>query len=236
METNVAAKRGSGRSKKAIVLLSGGMDSVITAALAKAQGRQLTALTLDYGQRHRQELNAARWQAKHLGLQRHVTLKLPLGAIAVGSLVDGGAINRSGVKKGKPKTYVSFRNGVFLAAAASLAEAVGAQEIWGGWCFTDQAGYPDCTPQFFRAFERAVHAGTWAGREGGRLSIQAPLGRLSKAASVRLGQALSVDFKHTWTCYQPTRLKRSCGACDACRLRAQGFKNAKTSDPLTRKL
>ena len=217
---------------KAIVLLSGGMDSVITAALAKAQGRELTALTLDYGQTHRREITAARWQAKRLGIQRHITLKLPLGAIAVGSLVDGGAIRRTGVKGGKPATYVSFRNGVFLAAAASLAEAAHAREIWGGWCFTDQAGYPDCTPRFFRAFERAADAGTWAGREGGRLKIHAPLGRMSKAASVRLGAALGVDLGHTWTCYKPTKQGRACGACDACRLRQQGFLEAGVADPL----
>ena len=217
---------------KAVVLLSGGMDSVITAALAKAQGRDLVALTIDYGQTHRREITAARWQAKRLGIKKHVTLKLPLGGIAVGSLVDGSAIRRTGVKKGKPSTYVSFRNGVFLAAAASLAEAMGAREIWGGWCFTDQAGYPDCTPAFFRAFEKAVDAGTWAGKEGGRLSIQAPLGRLSKAASVRLGTALSVDFKHTWTCYQPTKRGSACGLCDACRLRHQGFVSAHVKDPL----
>ena len=220
------------KAAKAIVLLSGGMDSVITAAVARHQGRQLTALTIDYGQRHRKELAAARWQAERLGIHRHITLKLPLGAIAVGSLVDGGAINRAGVKKGRPKTYVSFRNGVFLAAAASLAEAVKATEIWGGWCFTDQAGYPDCTPAFFRAFERAVDAGTWAGREGARLSIHAPLGRLSKAHSVRWGLRLGVDFKHTWTCYQPSAQGRPCNVCDACRLRAQGFDAAHIHDPL----
>lgn len=219
------------KEMKAVVLLSGGMDSVITAALAKAQGRELSALTLDYGQSHRREITAARWQAKRLGIKHHIVLKLPLGSIAVGSLVDGGAINRSGVKKGKPATYVSFRNGVFLATAASFAEAVGAKEIWGGWCFTDQAGYPDCTPAFFRAFEKAVDAGTWAGREGGRLKIEAPLGRLSKAASVRLGGALSVDFKHTWTCYKPAK-GAACHRCDACRLREQGFKAAKIKDPL----
>jgi 7-cyano-7-deazaguanine synthase len=228
MGTNVAAKI------RAVVLLSGGMDSVITAALAKAQGRDLAALTIDYGQTHRREIAAARWQAKRLGIRHHVVLKLPLGSIAVGSLVDGTAIRRSGIKKGRPSTYVSFRNGVFLAAAASFAEAVGAREIWGGWCFTDQAGYPDCTPAFFRAFERSVDAGTWAGRDGVRFSIQAPLGVLSKAASVRLGQALSVDFKHTWTCYQPSQGGRACGLCDACRLRTQGFSEAKVLDPLTR--
>ncbi len=222
-----------GADIKGVVLLSGGMDSVITAALAKAQGRDLCALSLDYGQTHRRrELAAARWQAKRLGL-RQVVLKLPLGAIAAGSLVDGGVIRRSGVKKGRPSTYVSFRNGVFLAAAASLAEAEGAAEIWGGWCFTDQAGYPDCTPGFFRAFEKAVDAGTWAGRKGRRLRIQAPLGRMSKAASVRLAKALGVDLKHTWTCYQPTGRGRACGLCDACRLRRRGFVDAKLADPLT---
>jgi 7-cyano-7-deazaguanine synthase len=217
---------------KAVLLLSGGMDSAIAGAVARAKGRELTGLSIHYGQRHAKELVAARWQAKRLKLKRHITLKLPLGAIASGSLVDGGKINQGGVKKGKPATYVSFRNGVFLAAAASLAEAVGASEIWGGWCFTDHAGYPDCTPKFFRAFEKAVHAGSWAGREGSRLRIQAPLGRLSKQAGIRLGLKLGVDFGHTWTCYQPTRSGRSCGLCDACRLRAGGYAAAHLKDPL----
>ena len=225
MGTNVAVK--------AVLLLSGGMDSVITGAVARAKGRQLYGLTLDYGQRHRRELQAARWQAKRLGLAHHVVLKLPLGSIASGSLVDGGAINTKGLRKGKPATYVSFRNGVFLAAAASYAEACGAREVWGGWCFTDQAGYPDCTPAFFRAFERAVHAGTWAGRQGRAFRIHAPLGRLDKAASTKLAMKLGVDLRHTWTCYRPTPKGKSCGKCDACRLRAQGFVGAGIKDPLS---
>ena len=207
------------------------MDSAITGAVARSRGRRLVSLGLHYGQRHARELKAARWQARALGVERHIELRLPLGPIASGSLVDGGAIRQSGVKQGKPSTYVSFRNGVFLAAAASLAESVGASEVWGGWCFTDQAGYPDCTPGFFRAFERAVRAGTWAGREGRAFKIVAPLGRLGKAASVRLGLRLGVDYGHTWTCYRP-QPRGACGRCDACRLRAQGFAEADVKDPL----
>lgn len=218
-------------ASKAVVLLSGGMDSAVTAALARAQGRRCLGLAIDYGQRHRRELKAAAWQAKRLGFERLQTLKLPLGGLASGALVDGSRVNKGGLKRGRPSTYVSFRNGVFLSAAASLAEAWGAQEIWGGWCYSDQGGYPDCRPQFFRAFERAVAAGTW----GLRLRIHAPLGPMGKAAILRLGAALSVDFKHTWTCYDPALGGRPCGRCDACRLRAQGFKAARLSDPLLRK-
>jgi 7-cyano-7-deazaguanine synthase len=227
MEMNVA--------DKAVVLLSGGMDSAIVAAAARAQGRRLFGLTLDYGQRHAVEIASARRQAALLGFEKQVVLKLPLDAIAAGSLVDGGAINTRGPRKGRPATYVSFRNGVFLAAAASWAEALGASEVWGGWCFTDHAGYPDCTPAFFRAFERAVRTGTWAGRSGKGFRIVAPLGRLDKAASVRLGVSLGVDYARTWTCYQPSgRAARSrpCLRCDACRLRAEGFASAGIPDPL----
>jgi len=211
------------------------MDSVITAAVARSRGRELYALSLHYGQRHLRELRAARWQAKRLGVLKHVVLRLPLGPIASGSLVDGGSIRTSGVKAGQPSTYVSFRNGVFLAAAASFAESVGAREVWGGWCFSDQGGYPDCTPAFFRAFERAVGAGTWAGRKGQPFKIVAPLGRLDKAASVALGLQLGVDYAHTWTCYRPQGAglrARACGRCDACRLRAQGFHQLRLKDPL----
>jgi 7-cyano-7-deazaguanine synthase len=237
METNVAVK--------AVVLLSGGMDSAIVAAAARAKGRRLFGLSLLYGQRHAVEIACARRQARLLGFERHVVLTLPLSPIAAGALVDGGRVNtRGGADKGKggqPATYVSFRNGVFLSAAASWAEALGAAEVWGGWCFTDHAGYPDCTPVFFRAFERAVRAGTWAGRRGGAFRIVAPLGRLDKAASVALGMRLGVDFAHTWTCYRPGlkkaggrgRAKLPCGICDACRLRAAGFAKAGIKDPLT---
>jgi 7-cyano-7-deazaguanine synthase len=233
METNVGVK--------AVVLLSGGMDSAIVAAAARAKGRGLFGLSLRYGQSHAVELGCARRQAALLGFERHVVLNLPLAKIAAGGLVDARpAKARSTAAQGQPSTYVSFRNGVFLAAAASWAEALGAEEVWGGWCFTDHAGYPDCTPAFFRAFERAVRAGTWAGRRGKALRIVAPLGRLSKAASVRLGARLGVDFAHTWTCYRPStprgqspsRRPRPCGRCEACRLRAAGFAQAGMKDPI----
>lgn len=233
MGTNVAT------DVKAVVLLSGGMDSAVTAALARAQGRRCVGLAIDYGQRHRRELTQARWQAKRLGFERFVRLRLPLAGIAAGALVDGSAVNKGGLKKGRPSTYVSFRNGVFLAAAASLAESWGAREIWGGWCFSDQGGYPDCRPSFFKAFSAAVDAGTWAGAKGGHLRIEAPLGRSSKAGILRLGQSLGVDFSHTWTCYAPASVRRGgrsaihpCGRCDACRLREQGFRQAHLKDPL----
>jgi len=219
---------------KAVVLLSGGMDSAVCAAAARAKGRRLFGLSLGYGQRHAVELDCARAQARLLGFERQVTLDLPLAAIASGALVDGSRLNTRGPRKGKPATYVSFRNGVFLAAAASWAEALGASEIWGGWCFTDHAGYPDCTPSFFSAFEKAVAAGTWDGRRGRRLRILAPLGRLDKAATIRLGLRLGVDFRKTWTCYRPQgplARTRACGVCDACRLRAEGFSRAGLADP-----
>lgn len=221
--------------EKAVVLLSGGMDSAVAAALARARGRRCLGLAVDYGQRHRRELACAAWQARALGLEGLRRLRLPLGALAQGALVDGGAVNRAGLKRGRPSTYVSFRNGVLLAAAASLAEAWGAEEVWGGWCATDQAGYPDCRPAFLRAFERAVAAGTWAGARGRRLRILAPLGRSSKEAIVRLGLRLGVDFRRTWTCYAPLgagRSVRPCRCCDACRLRARGFARAGQADPL----
>jgi 7-cyano-7-deazaguanine synthase len=219
---------------KAVLLFSGGMDSAVVAADARRRGRKLFGLTIDYGQSHSAEIACARRQAKALGFERHVVLKLPLGAVASGALVDGSAINTQGPSRGKPSTYVSFRNGVFLAAAASWAEAVEAREIWGGWCFTDQAGYPDCRPEFFRAFEAAVRSGTWAGKKGRPFRIVAPLGRLDKAATVRLGLRLGVDFGSTWTCYKPVaKGRRPCGVCDACRLRAEGFQAARVLDPLS---
>ncbi|MGH7441690.1 MAG: 7-cyano-7-deazaguanine synthase QueC [bacterium] len=223
---------------KAVVLLSGGMDSAIASACARAKGRRLFGLSLDYGQRHLVELVQARKQAALLGFEDQVVLRLPLSPIASGSLVNSGPIRSAraaaAARTAKPATYVSFRNGVFLAAAASYAEALGAGEVWGGWCFTDHAGYPDCTPNFFRAFERAVRLGTWAGRRGKAFRIEAPLGRLDKAASLRLGLRLGVDFSKTWTCYQPAPKGRAvpCGRCDACRLRAQGFAQAGLHDPL----
>jgi 7-cyano-7-deazaguanine synthase len=220
-----------GKNKAAVVLLSGGMDSAVAAAQAKAQGRRLTALTLSYGQRHLRELRAASAQARALGISRHQVLRIPLEKVASGALVDGSAIRRTAARsKAIPSTYVSFRNGVFLSLALSFAESLGAGEVWGGWCETDHAGYPDCRPAFFRAMEKAAALGTGAGSRGKRLKIVAPLAGLDKAATVGLGKALGVDFALTWTCY--LGLARPCRRCDACRLRAEGFLKAGVADPL----
>jgi 7-cyano-7-deazaguanine synthase len=214
---------------KAVLLLSGGLDSAVAGALARQKKRQICALSFDYGQRHRVELKSAKAQARDLGLHSHLVLRLPLQAVASGALVDGSRINRGGLMPGKPSTYVSFRNGVFLSLAAAYAEAQGAREIWGGWCGEDFGGYPDCRTDFFAAMNRAIALGSWAGRQGRAIRIVAPLAHKSKAATLRLGQRLGVDFKHTWTCYAP-RAGRACGSCDACRTRALGFKNAKLGD------
>ncbi len=215
--------------KKAIILFSGGLDSAITAALAKARGRELVALSFDYGQRHRIELSRARRLAKAMKIKRHLVLRLPLNKIAAGALVDGTKVNKSGAKKGAPSTYVSYRNGVFLSLAFSLAEAEGAREVWGGWCGADFGGYPDCRADFFKAMERAAGLGTWEGRRGRGFKVVAPLAKLGKAASFRLGKKLGVDFSATWTCYAP-KASKPCGLCDACRARANGFEEAGLKD------
>lgn len=207
---------------KAVVLLSGGLDSAVAAALAISRGRRVIALSIDYGQRHKVELSRARAQAKLLTIKRHHLVKLPLSQIASGALVDGSRVNRQGPKKGRPSTYVSFRNGVFLALAASLAEAEGAAEIWGGWCGSDYGGYPDCRDDFFAAMNRAIRLGSWAGRRGKGPKVMAPLAHLSKLETLKLGKRLGVDFNKTWSCYAP-KAGRPCRACDACRVRQRGF-------------
>jgi 7-cyano-7-deazaguanine synthase len=214
---------------KVVVLLSGGLDSSVVAALAKSCGREIVALSIDYGQSHAIELKKAKQQARLLGLKEQLSLKLPLDQIASGALVDGSRLNTKGLKTGKPSSYVSFRNGVFLALAASLAEARGAEEIWGGWCGEDFGGYPDCRADFFEAMNEAIRLGSWAGRRGKPVRIVAPLASLSKAETLKLGLSLGVDFKNTWTCYAPKR-GRACQKCDACRVRARGFKAAKLMD------
>lgn len=209
---------------RAILLLSGGLDSAVAGALAKARGRRLIALSIDYGQRHRKELGFARRQARLLGAKR-VLFKLPLGLLASGALVDGKAVNKAGLKAGRPSTYVSFRNGIFLSLAFALAEREGASEVWGGWCGADYGGYPDCRKPFFSAMEKAGRLGRWAGP----LKIVAPLARLGKSQTLKLGKRLGVDFKTTWTCYDPRR-GRPCGGCDACRVRRQAFLDARMND------
>lgn len=222
----------SAKPKPCVVLLSGGLDSSVAGAVARAQGRELHALSFSYGQRHSRELSLARSQAKALGCASHRVLSLPLSQVASGSLLKGQKA-RPGAGRGVPATYVSFRNGIFLALAFAWAETLGAEEVWGGWCRTDHRGYPDCRLPFFRAFEKAARLGTAAGSRGGRLKVVAPLAGLSKAETVRLGLSLGVDLGKTHTCYAGA--SRPCGRCDACRLRAQGFRQAGQMDPLTQR-
>jgi 7-cyano-7-deazaguanine synthase len=220
----------SGKAKPCVVLLSGGLDSSVAGAVARAKGRELNALSFRYGQRHSRELGMARSQARALGCASHRVLSLPLGSIAAGSLLLGQGA-RAGAGRGVPATYVSFRNGIFLSLAFAWAETLGADEVWGGWCRTDHQGYPDCRLPFFRAFEKAARLGTAAGSRGARLKVVAPLAGLSKAETVALGLSLGVDLAKTHTCYAGS--SRPCGKCDACRLRAQGFRLAGKQDPLT---
>jgi 7-cyano-7-deazaguanine synthase len=216
--------------RKAVVLVSGGMDSAVTLALAREQGFTCHALSVDYGQRHLSELAAAERVAKMLGAVAHKTVHVDLRSIGGSALTadidvptDGGA--------GIPVTYVPARNTIMLAVALGWAEALDARDIFCGVNAVDYSGYPDCRPEFIDAFERLANLATKAGVEGRALSIHAPLIRLSKADIVREGMRLGVDFAATVSCYQADADGRACGACDACRLRAQGFAAAHVADP-----
>jgi 7-cyano-7-deazaguanine synthase len=216
--------------RKAVVLVSGGMDSAVTLALAREQGFACHALSVDYGQRHLSELAAAARVAKRLGAVEHKTVHVDLRSIGGSALTadidvptDGGA--------GIPVTYVPARNTIMLAVALGWAEALDARDIFCGVNAVDYSGYPDCRPEFVDAFERLANLATKAGVEGRALSIHAPLIRLSKADIVREGMRLGIDFAATVSCYQADAEGRACGACDACRLRAQGFAAAHVGDP-----
>jgi 7-cyano-7-deazaguanine synthase len=222
----------SAKAKPCVLLLSGGLDSSVAGAVARAKGRELHALSFRYGQSHSREILLARRQARALGCASHRVLSLPLAKVAAGSLLAGPKAAQ-GFGRGVPATYVSFRNGIFLALAFAWAETLGASEVWGGWCRTDHRGYPDCRLPFFRAFEKAACLGTAAGSRGARLKVVAPLAGLSKAETVSLGLRLGVDLAKTHTCYAGA--SRPCGKCDACRLRAQGFRQAGQQDPLTQR-
>ncbi len=218
---------------RAVVLVSGGLDSATVLAIARAEGLECYALTVDYGQRHAAELAAAARVAAALGAAEHRTLKLDLAAFGGSALTDRAiAVPTGGVQAGTiPVTYVPARNTVFLALALAYAEARGAQAIFFGANAVDYSGYPDCRPEYMQAFERLANLATRAGVEGRPMRIATPLIALTKAEIIRRGVALGVDFSITVSCYQADAEGRACGACDACRLRRAGFLAAGIADP-----
>ncbi len=216
---------------KAVVLLSGGMDSATTLAIAREAGFQCYTLAFDYGQRHRAELSAAALISKQLGALEHKVIKIDLAAIGGSALTDHAIDIPKQPGSGIPVTYVPARNTVFLALALGWAEVLHAFDIFIGVNAVDYSGYPDCRPQFIEAFTKLANVATKAGVEGARFTIHTPLMHLSKAEIIREGTQLGVDFALTVSCYAADAQGRACGKCDACRLRAAGFQAAGVADP-----
>lgn len=217
--------------KKAVILLSGGLDSATVVAMAKAEGYQCYSMSFDYGQRHRVELQAAERVAQQLGVIEHKVVGLNLNGIGGSALTDLNIDVPEAPSEGIPVTYVPARNTVFLALALGWAEVLEAQDIFIGVNAVDYSGYPDCRPEFIEAFERMANLATKAGVEGEGFRIRAPLQYLSKAQIIQAGLANGVDYALTVSCYQADEEGRACGKCDSCRLRAEGFANAGVADP-----
>ena len=215
----------------AVVLVSGGLDSATVLAIARERGHRCHALSFDYGQRHRVELDAARRVATALGAIEHRVLALPIGDFGGSALTDSGIAVPEQPGDGIPVTYVPARNTIFLACALGYAEVLEARDIYIGVNAVDYSGYPDCRPEFIAAFERVANLATKAGVEGAGMRIHAPLIELTKAEIIRRGAALGVDYSMTISCYQPHTDGLACGRCDSCRLRRAGFKEAGTADP-----
>ena len=225
----------SSERSTAVVLLSGGLDSYTAAAVAKRDGFSIAALSINYGQRHARELDAARAVARSLGATRHLELNLDL------TTIGGSALTSSEIDVPKdqpmdpnliPSTYVPARNTIFLSLALGWAEVLGSSNIYIGVNALDYSGYPDCRPEFISAFEQLARVATRAGVEGRQLKIHTPLIALSKAGIIRLGLSLGLDYGLTHSCYDPLPDGRPCGHCDSCRLRAAGFAEAAANDPL----
>jgi 7-cyano-7-deazaguanine synthase len=219
---------------RAVVLLSGGLDSYTAAAIASAEGFQLYALTVRYGQRHLREIVAARNVASALGVERHIELDVDLSTFGGSALTGDIPVpkDRPISTTDIPPTYVPARNTVFLALALGWAEVLGAGDIFIGVNALDYSGYPDCRPEYIAAFARLASLATAAGVQGGSFRIHAPLQMLSKADIIRKGQALGLDYGLTHSCYDPAPDGRPCGHCDSCQLRAAGFAEAGVADPL----
>jgi 7-cyano-7-deazaguanine synthase len=218
---------------RAVLLLSGGLDSCTAGAIARAEGYELLALTVRYGQVHAREVEAARAVARDLGVRRHVELDVDLAAFGGSTLVGDGPVPKDRALESPeiPSTYVPARNTIFLSLALAWAEVVEAGAIVIGVNALDYSGYPDCRPEYLRAFERLASLATKAGVEGRPLRIFAPLLRMSKAEIIRTGIGLGLDYAVTHSCYDPDPRGQACGRCDSCRLRARGFAEAGIPDP-----
>jgi 7-cyano-7-deazaguanine synthase len=224
-------------SKKAVILLSGGLDSLVVGGLAREAGYSLLALSVAYGQRHACELDAASRVAAHLGVERHIVLPMDLRGFGGSALTDDIDVPKTGVEDGAiPVTYVPARNTIFLSLCLGWAEAAGARDLFIGVNALDYSGYPDCRPAFVEAFEQLANIATKAGVEGDRFTLHAPLLHLGKAEIVREGARLGLDMGLSWSCYDPTPEGEHCGLCDSCRLRHQGFLDAGVPDPTRYKL
>ncbi|WP_449473803.1 7-cyano-7-deazaguanine synthase QueC [Sphingobium chungangianum] len=217
--------------KIAVVLLSGGLDSMVVGGLAREAGYELVALTIDYNQRHRVELNAAARIATVLGVRRHIVLPLDLTAFGGSALTADIAVPKDGVGPGIPNTYVPARNTIFLSLTLGLAEVSGANDIFIGVNALDYSGYPDCRPEFIDAFQNMAALATKAGVEGHPVRINAPLQHMSKADIAREANRLGLDAGMSWSCYDPAPGDQHCGLCDSCRLRSRGFEEAGLPDP-----
>ena len=217
--------------KSAVVLLSGGLDSMVCAGLAREAGFDILALTIDYHQRHRIELAAAARIAEALGAVRHIVLPLDLSRFGGSALTGDGEVPKDGATGTIPVTYVPARNTIFLAICLGLAESAGARDLYIGVNALDYSGYPDCRPEFVAAFENLANIATRAGVEGDRFTLHTPLLHLTKADIAREAVRLGLDAGMSWSCYDPTGDGRPCGECDSCRLRARGFAEAGLIDP-----
>lgn len=220
---------------KAVVLLSGGLDSSTVLAIAMERGHDAIALTFDYGQRHDKEIRCAREVAKALGAVEHIVLSMPIGPLLDSSLTHADKAvpegrSREDIAGGIPSTYVPSRNIIFLSIAASVAESMGAESVFIAANAVDFSGYPDCTPEFIRAFQRVMDVGTRAGKDGRPVRIEAPVIGMTKAEIVREAVRLRVPLELTWSCYKGGA--RACGRCDSCLLRLEGFRQAGVEDPL----
>lgn len=214
----------------AVVLLSGGLDSMVTAAIAQERGFEVRALTIDYGQRHQLELKSAKRIADELGLWSHTQIALDLRAFGGSALTDAIDVPKSGVGEDIPVTYVPARNLVFLALTTACAEASGSSDVFIGVNALDYSGYPDCRPEFIASFAETARLGTKQGVQGRPFAIHAPLQHMTKADIARECDRLGLDPSWSWSCYDPTEENLACGLCDSCRLRKKGFAEAGITD------